>query len=355
MKSVEIAVLEGDGIGPDIVQATMRVLEKACAKQGVRTDFSMLPSGLSALESHGSTLPQETLDKLPDYSGWILGPVTHHTYPINDKRFINPSGYLRKNYELFANIRPSRAFPGVKTKFPEVDLVVVRENTEGMYADRNVLDGNGEFRPTEDTVVSVRVVTRKASLRVARQAFELARSRRGKVTAVHKANVLRRGCGLFLECCKEVAKEYPDIELNDFHVDAFAMMLVMYPERFDVIVTTNLFGDVLSDEAAGLVGGLGLAPGLNAGIEHAMGQATHGSAPDIAELHIANPVAEILSGKLLLDWLAAHLSMPELFEAAKDVERGVAETLKNGKGLTPDLGGTAHTDEMTDVILSEMG
>lgn len=351
--SVTIAVLQGDGIGPDIVSAAMRVLGEAGRKHGVQIDFDVLPSGLAAMETHDSTLPQETLDRLPDYPGWILGPVATHLYPSGDRRYVNASGYLRTRFQLYANIRPSRSLPGVSGMGSSVDLVIVRENTEGFYADRNVLDGNGEFRPDEDTVISLRVITRRACMRVARRAFELARQRGGRrtVTAVHKANVLRRGDGLFLDCCRAVAREYPDVALNDYHVDACALYLITRGSDFDVIVTTNMFGDILSDEAAGLVGGLGLAASLNQGDEHAMAQAVHGSAPDIAHLHNANPVAEILSGKLLLDWLAPRYALPSLLEAGRTVERAIETVLKDGTALTPDLGGTARTDEMAQAIV----
>lgn len=354
--TVEIASLLGDGIGPDIVRSTMRVLEKAGHNRGIDIKFATLPSGLAALESHGSTLPERTVEELPRYLGWILGPVSHHGYPQEDKRYINPSGYLRKHFELYANIRPSRAFEGVPHSRSDIDLVIVRENTEGFYADRNVLDGNGEFRPDKDMVISLRVVSRRASMRVARQAFSLARQRNGKlkVCIVHKANVLRRGDGLFLECCREVAKEYPEITVEDYHVDAFAMYLVTRPQDFDVVVTTNMFGDILSDEAAGLVGGLGIAPGLNAGDTHAMAQAVHGSAPDIEHLHVANPVSEVLSGTLLLEWLSRKESIPELQDAANDVEQAVGQTLAERKVLTPDLGGEANTASMTDAILEKL-
>src|SRR6516225_9746702 len=201
---VPIAVLEGDDIGPDIVNASMRVLDAALARNGLIASWERLPAGRVALAEHGSTLPADTVEHLRDIPGWILGPVGHQAYPAGDGRYVNPSGYLRKNFELYANVRPSRAWLGVNNVRPDLDLVIVRENTEGFYADRNVLDGNGELRPDEDTVVSVRVVTRRASLRVARQAFALARQRGRlhRVTAVHKSNILRRGDGLFLDCCR---------------------------------------------------------------------------------------------------------------------------------------------------------
>lgn len=357
MTSLRLAALLGDGIGPDIVEATTRVLQRSCERRGIDLDFDFLPSGLAALEAEGSTLPHSTLEALPDYPGWLLGPVSHHAYPSNtDARYVNPSGFLRKHHELYANVRPARSFEGVRAFNDRVDLVLVRENTEGFYADRNLVEGEGEFKPDPDTVLSLRVVTRRASTRLAHRAFELAaaRDRGKKVTIVHKANVLSRGDGLFLECCREVAEHYPDVSIEDYHVDACAMALVSRPEEFDVIATTNMFGDILSDEAAGLVGGLGLAPGLNVGDQYAMAQATHGSAPDIAHLGIANPVAEILSGKLLLDWLAQRLSINALREAASNIERAVEITLREGKALTPDLGGNKNTHIVTEAILEHL-
>ena len=305
MGSYRLAVMDGDGIGPEVIGAARQVLR---AIPGVVSGLDLstvdLPVGLSAFEAHGTTLPEHTLLELPHCDGWILGPVTTHAY--QGPAMPNPSAVLRKRFELYANIRPARSFPGVPSLRPDVDVVVVRENTEGFYADRNMLDGSGEFKPTPDTVLSVRVVTRRASERVARAAFELASRRSKHVTLVHKANVLKLGCGLFLESCRSVASDYPDVRVDDYHVDAFAMHLIMHPQDFDVVVTTNLFGDVLSDEAAGLVGGLGLAPGLNAGDDHAMAQAVHGSAPDIAGQGKANPVASILSLAMLLDWLGSR-------------------------------------------------
>lgn len=350
--TVTIAVLDGDDIGPEIVPATVSTLDRAARRRGVTISWERLPSGLAAVSQLGSTLPDSVIARLVEIPGWILGPVSHQGYPIDDPRYRNPSGYLRKHFELYANVRPCRSWPGITCLRPDLDVIIVRENTEGFYADRNVLDGNGELRPDAGTVVSVRVVTRRASLRVARHAFELARQseRRGRVTAVHKANVLRRGDGLFLECCREVASEYPDVALDTYLVDAFAMRLALNPAAHDVVVTTNMFGDILSDEAAGLVGGLGLAPGLNVGDGHAMAQAVHGSAPDIAGRGVANPIAEILSGALLLRWLGTTTGPVELIAAAGDVEAGVAAALAAGDRLTPDLGGAAATAELAQAI-----
>ena len=348
--------MRGDDIGPDVVEATVKVLDIALARHGVKVEWVELSVSREAMDRFGTTMPAETVDRLREIPGWMLGPVGHQIYPVGDQRYVNPSGFLRKSFELYANVRPARSWPGIDSVSGNVDLVIVRENTEGFYADRNVLDGNGELRPDENTVISVRVVTRRASLRVARQAFELAlqRDRLRRVTAVHKSNILRRGDGLFLECCREVATEYPSIVLDEFLVDAFAMRLILRPAEHDVVVTTNMFGDILSDEAAALVGGLGLAPGLNVGDDHAMAQAVHGSAPDIAGKGVANPIAEILSGALLLGWLSRRLDRPELSAAQREVEAAVAATVEAGRNLTPDLGGESTTAALTADIVESL-
>ena len=356
-QTVSLAAIPGDDIGPEIVAATVAVLGAATTRRGVTLHVETLPGGEAAVGTHGSTLPDETLEALRRHPGALLGPVGHGRYPVGDPRYPNPSGVLRKRLDLYANIRPARTWTAPEPGREPIDLVVVRENTEGFYADRNVLDGNGELRPDEDTVMSVRVVTRRACLRIAEQAFAVARARGrpdAHVIAVHKANVLRRGDGLFLECCREVAERYPDVALKDRHVDAFAAELVTDPARIDVVVTTNMFGDILSDIAAALVGGLGLAPGLNAGDAQAVAQATHGSAPDI-EPTSANPIAEILSGGLLLDWLGRAQGSPVLEEAARDVEAAVERVLRSGEVRTPDLGGTATTAEVADAIVGALG
>lgn len=354
MGRYRLGVMLGDGIGPEVVPEAVRVLQAAAETQpGLNLGFERLPVGLEAYGRWGSTLPAETLEALPGFDGWILGPVSIHLYRPDDPAMPNPSAFLRKRFNLYANIRPVRSYPKVPALYPDVDLVVVRENTEGFYADRNLLEGSGELKPTEDLVISVRVVTRKASEAVSRAAFELARGRRRRVTAVHKASVLRRGCGLFLEACRAVARDYPDVALEDMHVDAVALELVRHPQRFDVLVAENMFGDILSNEAAGLVGGLGLAPGLNVGPTHALAQAAHGSAPDIAGKGLANPVAEILSGAMLLDWLGRTRGDPAARAAAARVERAVLEALAEGVG-TPDIGGSNGTAEVGRAVAEKL-
>jgi 3-isopropylmalate dehydrogenase len=356
----DILVLPGDGIGPAIVDATVRVLRAAADACDARLAFTEAPVGLSAYESHGSTLPRETLDALPQHEGWLLGPVTHHTYDIESGTMPNPSGTLRKRYELYANVRPARSFRGVSCLRDDVDLVIVRENTEGFYADRNVLNGSSEMVITEDVTVSLRVVTRAASERVAQHAFALAERRARRhgrapvVTALHKANVLRRTDGLFLEACRTVAERHPSVTLNDMHADAFCLHALRDPTQFDVVVTTNLFGDVVSDLTAGLVGGLGLAPGLNVGRKHAMAQATHGSAPDIAGRGIANPTAEILSGAMLIEWLADRHADDALARAASLATASVEDVLADPDACTPDLGGSGTTESFTSAVVDRI-
>lgn len=352
MKRFSIAVLPGDGIGPEVVEQAVRVAQAAAQlSQQIEITCEVLPVGLDAYERYGSTLPDVTSQGLVRNDACILGPLTTHLYV--SPGMINVSGFLRKTRCLYANVRPVKSYAGLASVHENVDVVVVRENTEGFYADRNVLDGTSEMRISEDTIVSMRVVTRKACLKVAEHAFRLAR-RRGRqrlVTAAHKANVLRRGCGLFLDACRTVHKAYPDVRLNDMHIDALAMRLVMKPQGFDVIVATNMFGDILSDLTAGLVGGLGLAPGLNAGDGYAVAQAVHGSAPDMAGKGIANPCAEILSAALLLDWLGETRECPEACAAASAITLAVDRAIIDRVALTPDLGGTASTSEVGDAII----
>ncbi|HET9762527.1 MAG TPA: isocitrate/isopropylmalate family dehydrogenase, partial [Casimicrobiaceae bacterium] len=318
---MRIGVLDGDDIGLEIVPASVEVLSVAAEKHGVAIEWRPLPIGRRALDTHGSTLPNETLEALPTLDGWILGPIGHRAYPKRPEA-INPHPILRKRFNLFANVRPTRSYPDIGCLHEGVDLVIVRENNEGFQPDRNVVAGSGEFRPSEDMTISVRVITRQGSYRVARAALELARQRRKHLTYVHKDTVFKLGCGMFVEECRRAAAEFPDVHVDDVIVDTFAMRLVRDPQSFDVVVTTNMFGDILSDEAAGLVGGLGMAPGLCIGEGNvAMAQATHGSAPDIAGKGIANPYAMIESSRMLLEWLGHSRGLPHAVAAAAAISR----------------------------------
>jgi 3-isopropylmalate dehydrogenase len=260
---------------------------------------------------------------------------------------------VRKKFELFAAVRPSRSHVNVASVHKNVDIVFVREITEGMLYSETVVAGLPEFRPNDDITVAMRVITRKGSRRVAREAFEIARSRkRKKVTAAHKEPVYRLACGMFAEECRKVARDYPDVEFEEVLIDTIAMKLVMAPQQFDVIVTTNQFGDILTDIGAGLAGGLGLAPGLCVGERQAMAQATHGSAPDIAGRNIANPYAMTVSGQMLLDWLGRKHAEPKAVQAAERIGAAVDKVIAESKHLTPDLGGKAGTREMGEAIAS---
>ena len=350
-RKLQIGILEGDDIGLEVVPECVKVMKAAARKTGLEIEWHEVPIGRPALDKLGYTLPPGTLDKLDTLDGWVLGPIGHQAYPKDNPQAINPHPILRKHYDLFANIRPAKSFAGLPSVYPDVDLIIVRENNEGFPPDRNVYEGSGEFRPSPDMTISVRVITRQASSKVARAAFELARSRpRKKVTAVHKNTVFKLGCGMFAEECRKIAAQFPDIAFNEVMVDTFAMRLVMKPQDFDVIVTTNTFGDILSDAAAGLVGGLGLAPGLSAGPERAMAQATHGSAPDIAGKGIANPYAMIVSGQMLMEWFGRKYAEPKASEAARLMEAAVKRVLSERTALTPDLGGKATTGAMGDAI-----
>ncbi len=347
-------MLPGDGIGPEITAATRKVVDALNEKLNLKLNLVDRPIGLASLKTHGSSLPKEILEEARKADGVILGPVSTYEYPPAEEGGINPSATIRVAFDLYANIRPARTYPGVPATVKSMDLVVVRENTEGFYADRNMFVGGGEFQPTEDVALSVRKITRKGSTRIARAAFELAQRRRKKVTVVHKANVLRVSDGFFLKCVKEVAAEFPDVTLDESIVDAMTARLIRTPEAFDVVCTTNMFGDILSDEAAELAGGLGLAGALNAGDTHAIAQATHGSAPDIQGKGIGNPVALMLSTGMLLDWLGAKHDRKDLQQAWRALQDAIETALSNPANRTPDLGGNGTTDRVAKAVVSAL-
>lgn len=343
--TIRLMVLQGDGIGPEITRATMTVLDAVERRFGFGLAFTPFPIGFEALEQEGTTFPARIIDEAASYDGIILGPVSTYDYPPKEEGGLNPSGELRKRLDLYANIRPALSRPGFPPPCGKpVDLVVVRENTEGFYADRSLHLGNGEFMPTPDVAMSFRKITRQGSTRIAVAAFELAMRRpRRKVTAVHKANVLKIGDGLFLECVREVAARYRDVEYEERIVDAMAALLIRDASQFDVIVTTNMFGDILSDQASELSGSLGLAASLNSGADTAVAQAQHGSAPDIAGQDVANPSSLIGSAAMLLGWLGERRGDLRLADAATLIERALAETIAVPAQRTRDLGGTAGT------------
>ncbi|WP_329481745.1 isocitrate/isopropylmalate dehydrogenase family protein [Kribbella sp. NBC_01484] len=342
-----LGVLLGDGVGPEIVPAAVQVLDSALAAVGApAVEWVPLPVGAAAIDTHGSALPEITVETLDKLDGWLLGPHDSASYPAEHRALLNPSGFLRKHFDLFANIRPAKAFDGTPALRPGLDLVVVRENTEGFYADRSTYRGTGEFMPTADVAIAMGIFTRPAIERIARQAFELAVQRRKRLTIVHKANVLRTTTGFFLEICREIAAEYPDVAVDDFHIDAMTVHLVRHGADFDVLVTENMFGDILSDLTGELAGSLGIAPSINASHERAMAQAAHGSAPDIAGRGLANPTAMISSGAMLLDWLGNQ-------PAAELIDRGLRAAVAGGV-RTADLGGTAGTAEFTAAVVESI-
>ena len=346
---MKIGILLGDDIGLEVVPECVKVMKAGAARTGLAIDWVPLPIGKRGHEEHGDTLPAITEKTLHTLDGWILGPIGHAAYPRNDPTWVMPP--IRKKFELFAALRPSRGHPSLKSIHKNVDIVFVRELTEGMLYSETVVAGAAEFRPNDDITVAMRVITRKGSSRVAREAFEIARTRpRKKVTAAHKEPVYRLACGMFAEECRKVAKEYPDITFEESMIDTISMKLVMAPQQYDVVVTTNQFGDILSDIGAGLVGGLGLAPGLCVGERQAMAQATHGSAPDIAGRNIANPYAMITSGQMLLAWLGRKHSEPKATTAADYMLKAIGKVIEEAKHLTGDLGGKASTQEMGDAI-----
>ncbi|AYA26702.1 3-isopropylmalate dehydrogenase [Rhodococcus rhodochrous J3] len=352
LQTHRIGLLEGDGIGPEIVPATRRIVDTAVAAAGVAVDWVPLPVGASAIETHGNPLPQVTLDTLTELDAWILGPHDSASYPPEFRGQLTPGGRIRKHFDLYANIRPACALPGAASVSPKMDLVVVRENTEGFYADRNMAVGSGEFMPTPDIALAVGVITRAACERIAHTAFDLASRRRKRVTIVHKANVLARTTGLFRDVCQEVGRLYPSVTVDDQHVDAMAALLVRRGADFDVIVTENMFGDILSDLAAELSGSLGTAASINASRTKAMAQAAHGAAPDIAGQGRANPIALILSAAMLLDRVGARADI-EFSAAARAIEDAVRATVAAGVA-TADLGGTASTDEFTAAVIARL-
>lgn len=333
----QVVCIPGDGIGPGIMDAVRRILDAA----GAGIEWIEAEAGLGAYEKTGTPLPAETLEKIRTVPLVLKGPLTT---PVGSGfRSINVG--LRKEFDLYVNLRPVKTYEGVKSRYSNIDLVIFRENTEGLYSGvEHYIDAR------KSAAESVAIVTRYGSERIIRAAFDYAvKHGRKKVTIVHKANILKFTSGMFLEIGREIAREYPSIEADDKIVDNMAMQMVTNPEQFDVIVTTNLFGDILSDLASGLVGGLGLAPGANIGDDVAIFEAVHGSAPDIAGKNIANPCALLLASQMML----RHIGKADI---AENVEKALAAVLREGTSVTPDLNreGGVTTDVMTDAIISHL-
>jgi 3-isopropylmalate dehydrogenase len=350
---MKLVAIDGDGIGPETVGAGIAVLEAAAQMAGARIEIDREIAGHASLERFGTTVREELVRKVEASDGLILGPMTTHDLDERIVGQINPSKFFRKHFDLFANIRPAKTYPGMPNCTDPFDLVIVRENTEGFYADRNMTEGNAEILVTPDVAISMRRITRQCCERIARAAFELAMTRRRHVTLVHKANVLKLGDGMFLQACRVIAKSYPQVLVQDVIVDAMMAHVVRDPDRFDVIVTTNMFGDILSDLTAQLSGSLGMAGSINSGESFAMAQAAHGSAPDIAGRNIANPLSQVLSISMLLAWYSQRMKMPIYAQVAHMMEVAVQQCVAD-KQLTVDLGGQLGTHEVGDAVIQRL-
>jgi len=336
----KVALIPGDGIGPELTETTLIVMNAVQKKIGIKLEFVELEAGDSCLEKRGIALPEETIDAIKGSHVCLKGPVGETAADVIVR--------LRMMFDLYANIRPIKSYLGVPCLRNDIDLVFVRENTEGLYK-------GFEFNLNDDVTVGLRVITRRGCQRIARKAFELAlkRNKKKKVTAIHKANVMKKTCGLFAQVCREVAREYPDVSFNEQYVDAASMRLIKEPQKYDVIVTTNMFGDILSDEAAQLVGGLGMAPGGNIGDDFAIFEPVHGSAPTRVGKHTANPCSMMLAAKMMLEWLSERYDDPLCLKAAESVEWGVSQVLKEGLTI-PDFGGNLKTMEMGEAIAQKI-
>ncbi len=335
MATQTITVIPGDGIGPDIIEATIKILDKA----GCDFTYEYADAGLTALENHGDLIPESTLDLIKKNKIALKGPLTT---PMGEG-FTSINVTLRKYFQLYANVRPVISFKGTKARYEDINIITVRENTEGMYS------GLGQILSEDGEVAEAKsLITREGAERILTFAYETAiKEGRKKVTAVHKANILKSTSGLFLKIAREVAKRYPEIESTEMIVDNCCMQLVMNPEQFDVIVTTNLFGDILSDLCAWLVGGLGMAPGANIGSNCAIFEAVHGSAPDIAGKNLANPTSVILAAIQMLEYL-------DMGEKASKIRNAITEVIASGDRTTRDLGGTHGTTDFTEAVLERL-
>jgi len=335
----KVALIPGDGIGPELTETTLVVINAVQKRLGLDLKFIELEAGDACFERRGVALPDDTINAIKSSHVCIKGPVGETAAAVIVR--------LRMMFDLYANIRPIKSYPGVPCLRDDIDLVFVRENTEGLYK-------GFEFTFNE-TAIGLRVITRRGCERIARKAFELAlrRNKKRKVTAVHKSNVMKKTCGLFAQVCREVAKEYPNVSFNEQYVDAASMRLIKEPQNYDVIVTTNMFGDILSDEAAQLIGGLGMAPGGNIGDDFALFEPVHGSAPTRVGKHTANPCSMILAAKMMLGWLGEKYKDPVCLKAADFIEFGVSQALREGLTI-PDFGGKLKTLEMGEAIAQKI-
>ena len=345
-----IAVLPGDHIGPEISRAAVLTLEAANETFGLNLRFKEHAVGHASLKEHGTTLTDSAYKAAIEADGILLGPCDNGCYPDPKDGGINVPGRFRHDLDLYANLRPARSHPSVPHARPGLDVLIVRENSEGFYPDRNMFEGYGEVMPVEGVAISMRKITAHASNRIARSAFEWARRRRKHVTIVSKKHIFRMTDGLFYNECVKVAAEYPDVRWNSSIVDAFNADVYMNPDRYDVVVMTNLFGDIISNLCSALAGGLGLGGGVNAGVNHAMANASHGSAPDIAGQDNANPISMVVSGAMLLGWLGQKHEREDLLAAEKAIERAIDHVLASPETRTVDVGGTASCSRSAAAI-----
>ncbi len=336
MTEYKISVILGDGIGPELTEATLKVLNSAQRKFGLKLSMIEAEAGDECLKRRGVALPEDSVEKIKASHACLKGPVGETAADVVVK--------LRLMFDLYANLRPLKAYPAAAVARPDIDMIFVRENTEDVYKGQ-------EFTIGSDTTICLRVITRKNCERIAKKAFETARLRNNKkrVTAIHKANVMRVTDGLFASVCRETARKYADIAFNELYVDAAAMRLIKEPQEFDVLCTCNMFGDILSDEAAQLIGGLGMAPGANVGDNFALFEPIHGSAPTRVGKQTANPLSEILAAEMMLSWLGERNNDPQCMKAALGIEAAVVRTLKEGNSV-PDLGGNKTTLGMAEAI-----
>jgi isocitrate dehydrogenase (NAD+) len=337
IKTYDVAVLKGDGIGPEVTDATVKILETVQEKADFKLNFLYGEAGYHCIAEHGTNLPKQTIELIKKTKVCLKGPMTT---PEEPGAPVSVAVTLRRMFNLFANVRPCKSFPSVESLKPKIDLILVRENTEGLYS-------GVEYLLAPGVGVALRIITREASLKIAEFAFKLASQRRKHLTYVHKGNILRITDGIFKGAVKEVQQKYPDIEVDDLHIDAATMQLIKKPESYDVMVTTNLFGDILSDEAAQVTGSLGLAAGANIGSTYGMFEPVHGSAPKYAGMNRVNPIATIMAGAMMLDYLDEKT-------ASAKIEDAVIKVLKEGKVRTADLGGTSTTSEMTNAIVAHL-
>jgi len=351
---MHIVVMPGDDIGPEITAVTMTMLEAVNRAYSLGMKFETVDVGMASFRKCGNTMPEAAVQKALDADGVILGPCGMTLYPPREEGGINVPGTIRKRLELYANLRPARSRPGVPNARPGLDVLIARENTEGFYADRNMYMGIADFMPTEDVALSIRKITREGSRRIAKVAFEYAARRRKNVSAVGKQHVLQMTDGLFMSEAYKLAEQHKDIAFREVDIDAMAADIYTRPQRYDVILITNMFGDILSNEAVALSGGLGLAAALNMGDKHAIANAGHGSAPDLVGKGVANPSGLMLSVAMLLEWLGERHNKPAYVAASKAIEAALDSALADAQARTPDLGGRGTTTSFAQAVTARV-